>query len=205
MISSQHSDLIWSLVLTAQAHRDPRLYKPHLLSKGNDAPANVIVHVGSWAYTALFAIEKLHFWQETVCWPASLSMCLSAGMNMSPVSRLKKTWGKIKSAKFDILEVCISSCWVWCCLFCLQQWVGVTHWTCRGCSADMALIILSVRPWLLSLWLMHARCSNPLTIWTPYFANFSPKWARIVAFVSSFFWSTAFLPLSGCANVYKAF
>ncbi len=52
----------------------------------------------------------------------------------------------------------------------------------------------------------HARTTlKPLTIWTPYFANFSPKWARIVAFVSSFFWSTTLLPLSGCANVYKAF
>lgn len=30
--------------------------------------------------------------------------CL-AGMNMSPVSRLKKTWGKAKTAKFFILEV----------------------------------------------------------------------------------------------------
>lgn len=29
-----------------------------------------------------------------------------AGMNMSPVSRLKKTWAKVKTAKFDILEVC---------------------------------------------------------------------------------------------------
>lgn len=29
----------------------------------------------------------------------------AAGMNMSPVSRLKKTWGKAKTAKFFILEV----------------------------------------------------------------------------------------------------
>lgn len=29
----------------------------------------------------------------------------SAGMNMSPVSRLKKTWSKAKTAKFFILEV----------------------------------------------------------------------------------------------------
>jgi len=28
---------------------------------------------------------------------------------MSPVSRLKKTWGKVKTAKFDILEVGFSS------------------------------------------------------------------------------------------------
>lgn len=28
-----------------------------------------------------------------------------AGMNMSPVSRLKKTWAKAKTAKFFILEV----------------------------------------------------------------------------------------------------
>lgn len=34
-----------------------------------------------------------------------LVVCLAAGMNMSPVSRLKKTWSKVKTAKFDILEV----------------------------------------------------------------------------------------------------
>lgn len=34
-----------------------------------------------------------------------MSACLAAGMNMSPVSRLKKTWSKVKTAKFDILEV----------------------------------------------------------------------------------------------------
>uniref|UniRef100_A0A3B3E036 RasGEF domain family member 1B n=1 Tax=Oryzias melastigma TaxID=30732 RepID=A0A3B3E036_ORYME len=31
-------------------------------------------------------------------------MAIISGMNMSPVSRLKKTWSKIKTAKFDILE-----------------------------------------------------------------------------------------------------
>lgn len=36
-----------------------------------------------------------------------MCVCVSstAGMNMSPVSRLKKTWAKVKTAKFDILEV----------------------------------------------------------------------------------------------------
>lgn len=33
------------------------------------------------------------------------SFSLVAGMNMSPVSRLKKTWSKVKTAKFFILEV----------------------------------------------------------------------------------------------------
>lgn len=33
------------------------------------------------------------------------SFSLLAGMNMSPVSRLKKTWSKVKTAKFFILEV----------------------------------------------------------------------------------------------------
>lgn len=28
-----------------------------------------------------------------------------AGMNMNPVSRLKKTWGKVNTDKFDILVV----------------------------------------------------------------------------------------------------
>uniref|UniRef100_A0A8C9ERI6 RasGEF domain family member 1B n=1 Tax=Pavo cristatus TaxID=9049 RepID=A0A8C9ERI6_PAVCR len=32
-------------------------------------------------------------------------MAIISGMNMSPVSRLKKTWAKVKTAKFDILEV----------------------------------------------------------------------------------------------------
>ncbi|XP_019389858.1 PREDICTED: ras-GEF domain-containing family member 1B isoform X1 [Crocodylus porosus] len=31
-------------------------------------------------------------------------MAIISGMNMSPVSRLKKTWTKVKTAKFDILE-----------------------------------------------------------------------------------------------------
>lgn len=35
---------------------------------------------------------------------------LSAGMNMSPVSRLKKTWAKVKTAKFFILEVSRAAC-----------------------------------------------------------------------------------------------
>lgn len=35
----------------------------------------------------------------------SSALPLPAGMNMSPVSRLKKTWAKVKTAKFFILEV----------------------------------------------------------------------------------------------------
>ncbi|XP_014114497.1 PREDICTED: ras-GEF domain-containing family member 1B isoform X2 [Pseudopodoces humilis] len=31
-------------------------------------------------------------------------MAIISGMNMTPVSRLKKTWAKVKTAKFDILE-----------------------------------------------------------------------------------------------------
>lgn len=34
----------------------------------------------------------------------NLFILYQAGMNMSPVSRLKKTWSKVKTAKFDILE-----------------------------------------------------------------------------------------------------
>lgn len=37
--------------------------------------------------------------------PPSSIYLLPAGMNMSPVSRLKKTWAKVKTAKFFILEV----------------------------------------------------------------------------------------------------
>jgi hypothetical protein len=33
---------------------------------------------------------------------------LPAGMNLSPVARLKKTWSKVKTAKFDVLEVLVS-------------------------------------------------------------------------------------------------
>lgn len=37
--------------------------------------------------------------------PSPLRSEREAGMNMSPVSRLKKTWAKVKTAKFDVLEV----------------------------------------------------------------------------------------------------
>jgi hypothetical protein len=29
-------------------------------------------------------------------------------MNLSPVARLKKTWSKVKTAKFDVLEVLVA-------------------------------------------------------------------------------------------------
>ncbi|XP_008588752.1 PREDICTED: ras-GEF domain-containing family member 1A [Galeopterus variegatus] len=32
-------------------------------------------------------------------------MAIISGMNLSPVARLKKTWSKVKTAKFDVLEV----------------------------------------------------------------------------------------------------
>lgn len=101
------------------------------------------------------------------CADLCLFLCLSAGMNMSPVSRLKKTWGKVKTAKFDILEVCVL-----CCLFCLQQWVGVIHWNegiCTGLNTS------GIESWWMQCWHgtnhikcstlalvpVHAWCSNP--------------------------------------------
>lgn len=36
--------------------------------------------------------------------PKPCSPLSTAGMNMSPVSRLKKTWSKVNTDKFDILE-----------------------------------------------------------------------------------------------------
>lgn len=39
------------------------------------------------------------------------SPSLSAGMNMSPVARLKKTWSKVNTDKFEILEVRQPSRW----------------------------------------------------------------------------------------------
>lgn len=35
-------------------------------------------------------------------------MAIISGMNLSPVARLKKTWSKVKTAKFDVLEVGVS-------------------------------------------------------------------------------------------------
>lgn len=34
-------------------------------------------------------------------------------MNLSPVARLKKTWSKVKTAKFDVLEVGTQACLCW--------------------------------------------------------------------------------------------
>lgn len=88
---------------------DPQHHKPTLLSEANDAPLMLLF---LWSDCSL-AIEKLHLWQETVLMYVSFSVCSTAGMNMSPVSRLKKTWSKVKTAKFDILEVCITSSFGW--------------------------------------------------------------------------------------------
>lgn len=40
-----------------------------------------------------------------MCDDAGSGLCLSAGMNMSPVARLRKTWSKVNTDKFEILEV----------------------------------------------------------------------------------------------------
>lgn len=47
---------------------------------------------------------------------------------MSPVSRLKKTWAKVKTAKFDILEVRLTDTGSHCC----QQSVGLTVLECES-------------------------------------------------------------------------
>lgn len=55
-----------------------------------------VTAIGFWCFLWVTCLSRL-----SVC----LSVCRAAGMNMSPVSRLKKTWSKVKTAKFDILEV----------------------------------------------------------------------------------------------------
>lgn len=63
------------------------------------ADAWLCMHYGSTSYNDFLRL----------CFPFSsphAPLKREAGMNMSPVSRLKKTWAKVKTAKFDILEVC---------------------------------------------------------------------------------------------------
>lgn len=47
-------------------------------------------------------------------------------MNLSPVARLKKTWAKVKTAKFDVLEVGprlpVSACGGWPPRACSAGW-----------------------------------------------------------------------------------
>lgn len=45
---------------------------------------------------------SVDLWPQFRC---VLTLCSSAGMNMSPVARLKKTWNKVNTDKFEILEV----------------------------------------------------------------------------------------------------
>lgn len=74
--------------------------------------------------------------------PPSSVYLLPAGMNMSPVSRLKKTWAKVKTAKFFILEV-NQDCWFMGCGHLAPEWSysnvslspSSTRWTQQGISA----------------------------------------------------------------------
>uniref|UniRef100_A0A3Q2YUU2 RasGEF domain family member 1B n=1 Tax=Hippocampus comes TaxID=109280 RepID=A0A3Q2YUU2_HIPCM len=50
-------------------------------------------------------LEAYVDWFNRLSYLVATEICMvRAGMNMSPVSRLKKTWSKVKTAKFDILE-----------------------------------------------------------------------------------------------------
>lgn len=79
------------------------LYAPKSTSvQCTPAPARPLSHGQS-------TLGPLFQWEQRDCshWssPPSSVYLLPAGMNMSPVSRLKKTWAKVKTAKFFILEV----------------------------------------------------------------------------------------------------
>uniref|UniRef100_A0A8C4EJ42 RasGEF domain family member 1B n=1 Tax=Dicentrarchus labrax TaxID=13489 RepID=A0A8C4EJ42_DICLA len=49
-------------------------------------------------------LEAYVEWFNRLSYLVATEICMVTGMNMSPVSRLKKTWSKVKTAKFDILE-----------------------------------------------------------------------------------------------------
>ncbi|CAB1319223.1 unnamed protein product, partial [Coregonus sp. 'balchen'] len=54
------------------------------------------------------SLEAYVEWFNRLSFLVATEICMvSTGMNMSPVSRLKKTWSKVKTAKFDVLEIVI--------------------------------------------------------------------------------------------------
>lgn len=73
----------------------------------------------------------LPFQRYSLAWPGiNSAFSPTAGMNMSPVSRLKKTWSKAKTAKFFILEVNM-----------IQQFSGWDVWDGWKLEADSSLLV----------------------------------------------------------------
>lgn len=75
-----------------------------------------------------------------------------AGMNMSPVSRLKKTWGKAKTAKFFILEVQLTN---------MEQYVLGRIWRKHfTCLLNYNLMVAELPDLALFLGLVIKKCSS---------------------------------------------
>jgi len=166
--------------------------------------------------TALFATEKLHLWQETRCCNVLTCVCFCVSFSRDehePCVTAQEDLGESQNrqiwytrGRFFIFSV-YSSGWVW--LTGVREYVGDSmsgiesrwDWTqCWHCTKHIKCSTLALVPLTYACMML-----KPTTICAPPLVNFSLQWARIAAFVSLFLSSTAILPLSGCANVYKAF
>ncbi|XP_050394068.2 ras-GEF domain-containing family member 1B isoform X2 [Patella vulgata] len=87
-------------------------------------------------------------------------MAIIAGMNLSPVARLKKTWAKVNTVKFDILEHQMNP---WNNFGCYRSCLKAAMWRSQGAVEDREKIVIPFFSlFVKDLYFLNEGCSNKI-------------------------------------------
>uniref|UniRef100_A0A1B6E6V3 Ras-GEF domain-containing protein n=1 Tax=Clastoptera arizonana TaxID=38151 RepID=A0A1B6E6V3_9HEMI len=110
-------------------------------------------------------VKVVEFWIETAreCFNIgnfNSLMAIIAGLNMSPVSRLKKTWSKVQSAKFSVLEHQMDPSSNFCNY---RSTLKAAMWRSAGATDQSQRIVIPFFSLLVKdLYFLNEGCSNKL-------------------------------------------
>lgn len=110
-------------------------------------------------------VKVVEFWIETAreCFNIgnfNSLMAIIAGLNMSPISRLKKTWSKVQSAKFSVLEHQMDPTSNFCNY---RSTLKAAMWRSAGATDQSQRIVIPFFSLLVKdLYFLNEGCSNKL-------------------------------------------
>ncbi|XP_059617832.1 ras-GEF domain-containing family member 1B-like [Phlebotomus argentipes] len=125
-------------------------------------------------------------------------MAIVAGLNMSPISRLKKTWAKVQSAKFSILEHQMDPSSNFSSY---RSTLKAAVWRSSGTTDERQRIVIPFFSLLVKdLYFLNQGCSNRLPNGQINFEKFWQLAKQIMEFIS---WKQVRCPFERHANIIK--